>query len=115
MIQKEHQKEGKKIKTVILSLKELMKDDENALKVKQQLDILEQLSENAIELHISLMHLIPSAEQERLNKWFTSINKTNQGFNKDGKVWLSEISQRPCRPPSELPHNEERPQKKQSS
>lgn len=74
------------------------------------MDVLEQLSENAIELHTSLMHLLPSAEQEKENKWFTSINKINQGFIEDGKVWLSEISQHPSRPLSELVHNEERPQ-----
>ena len=100
-IQNQRNKELSKVKKHIQSLKELMKDEQNALQVKAQLEVLLQLSENATALHQSLMCLIPPDEQRNQNEWFTSITGYNQGFVEDVEVWISET----IRPRSELTNN----------
>lgn len=89
-LQKDRQSRVNKIKGVIIALKELMNNDDNALQVQNQLDILMQMVEDVISLHESLMPLIQQGEQQKRNAWFTSISKYNQAFIVDVKQWLSE-------------------------
>ncbi len=103
LIQKQRKEEVNKLKSQLLSLKELMGDDQNASQVKAQFDVLLQASEKATALHKSLMPLIPSDEQDRQDAWFVSIIEYNQGFINDAKAWISEVS----RPYSELTHDVE--------
>lgn len=89
-LQKECKSKVNKLKSVITALKELMKNDDNVLQVQAQLENLMQILDDAISLHKSLMPVIPPEEQKRQSEWFTSINKYNQGFIDDVKLWLSE-------------------------
>lgn len=66
--QKERQARVKKIKGVIIALKELMENDDNISQVQTQLDILMQLHGEATSLHASLMEIIPDVEKEKQTK-----------------------------------------------
>lgn len=66
-LQKERQSKVHKLKGTIITLKELMKNDDNALKMQAQLDTMMQMHEDAISLHKSLMPLITMEEQQKQN------------------------------------------------
>lgn len=100
-IQTQRKKHVTKMKSVIGSLKELMNDDENESQVKLQLNELIHLFKNAIELHESLLPLMPTDEQDKQNVWFSSITKYNQAFIEDVQIWLAGIIKRCGRPSDE--------------
>ena len=74
-IQKERKRKVDEIKTVISSMKELMKDGKHVSAVIGKLDVLRELSHTSNELHASLMPLIPHDEQEKQTGWFSKIIK----------------------------------------
>lgn len=78
------------MKSVIMSLKELMK-------VKSQFDELTHLFKDASDAS----SLISFDEKNKQNAWFSSIAKYNKGFMEDVKIWLSETDKRSGRPSSD--------------
>lgn len=108
-IQTERKKHVRKMKDVISSLKELMKDDKNYSQVKLQLDELTHLFKDTIVLHESLLPLIPLDEKNKQNTWFSSITENNQGFIEDVEIWLSELNKCSSRPSSDMLQSQETP------
>lgn len=78
------------MKTFILSMKDLMKCDENALKVSSMLGSLKCLKDDASVLHKEVLPFLPPDEQNRQNEWFGSVSKHNYGFIEDVERWLNE-------------------------
>ena len=88
-IQKERKRKVDEIKTVISSMKELMKDGIHVSAVKGKLDGLMKLSHTSNELHASLMPLIPHDEQEKPTGWFSKVIKHKDDFIEDVNAWFS--------------------------
>ncbi len=113
-IQKERKRKVDEIKHLILSLKELMRDEKNVSPVKSKLNVLLQLSDDATALHESLMLLIPTDEQERQKQWFLKVNKHKEGCIQDVEAWFKIIST-PQKEPLLETHIAGRPQLEASS
>lgn len=76
-LQKERKSKMDKIKNVIASMKECMKNDENASKVSSLLESLKLLRDDACIQHENVLPLLPAEEQMRLNEWFGSVLRFN--------------------------------------
>lgn len=113
-IQKERKRKVDEIKRLILSLKELMRDEKNVSLVKSQLDVLMQLSVDATALRESLILLIPTDEQQKQNEWFSKVNKHKEGCIKDVEAWFKITNVPPNKPLSET-HMSGRSQQQEAS
>lgn len=79
-----------KIKGLIPAMKELMKRKENVQEVKSQLQTLTQLLGTAVNLHQTIIPLLPEDEKVRQNDWFSSIEHYSSTFRNDVTQWLDE-------------------------
>ena len=69
-LQKDRKKHVNKMKGLIPAMKELMKKDENAPKVISQLQTLTELLNTSVNLHQTLIPLLPEHEKVTQNEWF---------------------------------------------
>lgn len=72
-----------KIKALIPALKGLMKRNENAKQLESHLKTLTQLFDSAMQLHETLIPLLPEEEQIVQDEWFSSIKKYSSTFKDD--------------------------------
>lgn len=79
-----------KMKALIPEIKALMKTKENVSYVQSNFEKLNQLCENTTMSHEVLIPLLMEDEQNRLNKWFSSIMNYSNTFKENVKRWLSE-------------------------
>lgn len=77
-----------KIKGLIPAMKELMKRNENAQELKSQLQNLTQVLETAVNLHQTIIPLLPEDGKARQNDWFSSIEKYSSTLKNDVIQWL---------------------------
>ena len=83
-----------KIKGLIPEMKGLMKQRENVLDVKQCLENLNTLCENATASHNELLHLLPEEELIQQKEWFSTIMNYSNTFQRDTQSWIVDIGQK---------------------
>lgn len=69
-LQDERKAKVKRMKNTIKQITELMKNVENAEKVRSCLDNVSSLFNEASQLHDEVILMVPSEEQEKQNAWF---------------------------------------------
>lgn len=89
-LQKERKTHVNKMKGLIPDIKELMKRKENVQEVKVQLQTLTQLLDTAVNLHQTIIPLLPEDEKTKQNDWFSSIERYSRRFKNDVAWWLDE-------------------------
>ncbi len=90
-LQRDRKSKVNKVKNVIVSMKELMKCDDNASQVCLMLETIQLVMDDASVLHRNVLPLLPSEEQTKQNEWFDSVSKHYNGFVKDVEQWITEI------------------------
>lgn len=88
-LQKDRRTHMNKMKGLIHAMKELMKRNENAQELKSELQTLTHL-DTAVNLHRSIIPLLPEDEKVRQNDWFSSIESYSSAFKNDVIQWLDE-------------------------
>ncbi|ROI73800.1 hypothetical protein DPX16_22911 [Anabarilius grahami] len=88
-LQKDRKAKVNQMKNLILSMKDLMKCDENALQVSSMLGSLKCLKDDASVLHKEVLPFIPPDDQKQ-NEWFGSVSKHNDGFVEHVEGWLNQ-------------------------
>lgn len=89
-LQKDRKSTVNRVKNMIVSMKELMKCDDNASQVSSMLKTMKLLMDDASVLHKRVLPLLPLEEQTKQNEWFDSISKHYNGFVKDVEQWMTE-------------------------
>lgn len=76
------------MKAVIPVMKGLMKRKENAQQLEAHLQTFTQLFDSAVQLHESVIPLLPEDEQTVQSEWFSSIKTYSGTFKDDVMKWL---------------------------
>lgn len=92
-LQNERKRVVDKIKSLIPKMKDLMKQRENVPQMKQYLENLNTLCENATISHNELLPLLPDDEIIKQKEWFSSVMKYSGAFGKDIQKWIVETEQ----------------------
>ena len=93
-LQKERKRVVDKIKGLIPKMKELMKQEKNVSEVKQCMENLNTLCENATTTHNELLPLIPEDEFIKQKEWFSSIMNYSNTFQRNTQEWIVETEQK---------------------
>ncbi len=94
-LQKERKMYVNKIKDLIPAMKGLMKSRENAQELKSHLKTLTQRLDCAVNLHQTIIPLLPEDEKVKQNEWFSSIEKYSSTFKNKVTQWMDEMEHVP--------------------
>ncbi|MGL4646570.1 MAG: hypothetical protein ACRCVL_05620, partial [Cetobacterium sp.] len=89
--QKDRKAMVNKMKSMILSMKDLMKCDDNAPQVRSVLTSLKCLRDDVSMLHKKILVFLPPDELNKQTEWFESICKHTDGFVEDVEQWLNDL------------------------
>ena len=82
-----------KIKALIPEIKELMKQRENVLQIKESMEKLDELCESAHAAHNEFLPLLPHDEVFKQSEWFSSIMKYAETFKSGIEKWIDGTEQ----------------------